>query len=189
MTLSRPSPAPHLGGTRYPEGGAKGPQSTRGSASDKRKRGVTRVCGEAKGTKLSPRPVGERARVRGHVKRARALRREQTDAERMLWSHLRDRQLLGAKFRRQHPIGPYIVDVCCPERRLVVEVDGSHHAQRIESDRQRTDFLVRQGYRVLRFWDHDVLVNTEVVLEEIARAVADPHPSPLPGRERGRNRE
>ena len=126
------------------------------------------------------------------MKRARALRREQTDAERMLWSRLRDRQLQGAKFRRQHPIGPYIADLCCPERRLVVEVDGSHHAQRIESDRQRTDILVREGYRVLRFWDNDVLVNTETVLEEIARAMADPHPGPLPGtpwvRERGRNR-
>ena len=181
MTLTRPSP--------WKGEGAKEPQSTRGKGSDSRKQGASKMRVDGKRTKPSPRPVGERARVRGPVKRARALRRVQTDAERMLWSRLRDRQLQGAKFRRQHPIGPYIADLCCTERRLVVEVDGSHHAQRIESDHQRTDFLVREGYRVLRFWDHDVLVNTETVLEEIAREVADPHPGPLPGRERGRNRE
>ncbi len=177
MTLTRPSP--------WTGEGAKGPQSTRGMGSDSRKRGASKMRGEGKRAKLSPRPVGERARVRGPVNRARALRREQTGAERTLWSHLRDRRLQGAKFRRQHPIGPFIVDFYCPERALVVELDGGHHAIQVEADQVRTTFLVRQGCRILRFWDNDVLLNTEAVLEEIARAVADPHPGPLPGRERG----
>lgn len=140
---------------------------------------------EGKGTEPSPRPVGERARVRGAVKRARSLRRTQTDAERKLWSKLRDRRLQGAKFRRQHSIGRYIVDFCCPEGGLVVELDGSQHGERVEADNERSAFLGAQGCRVLRFWDNEVLVDTDGVLEAIRRGLADPHPSPLPVKGRG----
>jgi len=91
----------------------------------------------------------------------------------------------GAKFRRQHPISRYIADFCCAERRLVVELDGSQHMMQVKTDQRRTAFLRQQGYKVLRFWDNDVLVNTEAVLQQISEALTDPHPSPLPTRERG----
>jgi very-short-patch-repair endonuclease len=81
--------------------------------------------------------------------RAQSLRRELTDAERKLWSAMRNRQLHGAKFRRQQPIGPFIVDFVCQERRLIVEVDGGQHADSITDDR-RTAFLESKGYRLLR---------------------------------------
>jgi very-short-patch-repair endonuclease len=98
------------------------------------------------------------------------MRNEQTDAERKLWMCLRTRQVNGLKFRRQHPIGRYIVDFCCSERYLVVELDGGHHASQAQADQRRTAFLAQRGYRVLRFWDHEVLVNTEAVLQRIADA-------------------
>jgi very-short-patch-repair endonuclease len=116
--------------------------------------------------------------------RARQLRRDQTDAEQTLWARLRDRQFCGAKFRRQHPIGPFVTDFCCPKRKLVVELDGGQHAVEIVADEKRSQFLEAQGYRVLRLWNHDVLRNTEAVLERIAEALSDPHPYPLPGRAR-----
>ncbi|MBI2088346.1 MAG: endonuclease domain-containing protein [Deltaproteobacteria bacterium] len=116
--------------------------------------------------------------------RARRLRRDQTDVERRLWARLRARRLCGAKFRRQHPIGNYIADFCCVERHLVVELDGGQHAVQAEADRRRSAFLVRRGYRVLRFWDSDITEEIEAVLQVIAEALSNPHPSPLPGRER-----
>lgn len=116
--------------------------------------------------------------------RARQLRRDQTDAEQTLWARLRDRQLCGAKFRRQHPIGPFVTDFCCPKRKLVVELDGGQHAEEIAADQKRSRFLEAQGYRVLRFWNNDVLSDTASVLERIAEVLGDPHPSPLPERAR-----
>jgi len=116
--------------------------------------------------------------------RARQLRRDQTDAEQALWARLRDRQLCGAKFRRQHPIGPFVADFCCPQGKLIVELDGGQHAEEIAADQKRSRFLEAQGYRVLRFWNHDVLGNTEAVLERIVEALSYPHPCPLPGRAR-----
>jgi len=118
--------------------------------------------------------------------RARRLRRDQTDAEQALWARLRDRQLFGAKFRRQHPIGHFVADFCCPQRKLVVELDGGQHAARVAADQKRARFLQEQGYRVLRFWNHDVLGNMEAVLERIVEALSYPHPCPLPGRARGK---
>jgi very-short-patch-repair endonuclease len=100
---------------------------------------------------------------------ARNLRKRSTDAERLLWTHLRARQLEGLKFRRQHPIGHYIVDFACLETRLIVEVDGGHHASQRESDVERDKWLEEEGYSVLRFWDNDVLTNTDGVLEVIRR--------------------
>jgi very-short-patch-repair endonuclease len=100
---------------------------------------------------------------------ARELRRCQTDAEALLWARLRDRQLAGVKFRRQQPLGRYIVDFVSLEKRIVVEVDGSQHSEdkREERDNERTAWLQDEGYRVLRFWNNDVLQNTEGVLERI----------------------
>jgi very-short-patch-repair endonuclease len=118
--------------------------------------------------------------------RARQLRRDQTDAEQRLWAKLRDRQLCGAKFRRQHLIGPFIADFCCAQGKVIVELDGGQHAEDVAADEKRSRFLEAQGYRVLRFWNHDVLKGTDAVLERIAEALSDPHPCPLPGRARGK---
>jgi very-short-patch-repair endonuclease len=120
---------------------------------------------------------------------ARHLRRYQTDAERVLWFRLRDRRLNGLKFKRQVPIDRYVVDFCCAEARLIVELDGGQHATRDETN--RTAILESMGYLVLRFWNNDVLQNTEGVLEEILNTVnrnpqEPPHPVPLPSGERGR---
>ena len=111
---------------------------------------------------------------------ARQLRCKQTDAERALWSRLRNRRLNGAKFRRQHPIGRYIADFCCPEFLLVVELDGGHHADESGTDQQRTDALVHDGYRVIRFWNHEVLTDIETVLQVINAALKTPSPTPSP---------
>ncbi|MCH8817433.1 MAG: endonuclease domain-containing protein [Chloroflexi bacterium] len=119
------------------------------------------------------------------VNRARALRRQSTDAEEWLWSVLRGRRLEGAKFRRQHPMGPYIVDFFCPDVRLIIELDGSGHHVRAESDAQRTSFLQRTGNRVLRIWNNDVTENPEGVIECILDALRTPHPNPLPQGARG----
>ena len=112
--------------------------------------------------------------------RARRLRRQQTDAERKLWLALRARQVDGAKFRRQHPIGRYIADFCCSEKNVVIELDGGQHTERVEADQSRTEFLSQQGYRVIRFWDHDILTSLDSVLQVISEALRDPHPYPLP---------
>ncbi|WP_423966662.1 endonuclease domain-containing protein [Candidatus Binatus sp.] len=98
---------------------------------------------------------------------ARRLRREQTDAERILWRHLRARQIRGAKFRRQHPIGAYFADFCSTERRLIVELDGAQHVERSREDEVRTSFLESEGYRVLRFWNSQVLESVDEVLSAI----------------------
>ncbi len=98
---------------------------------------------------------------------ARRLRRDQTDAERVLWFRLRDRRLSGWKFRRQVPIDRYIVDFCCAETKLVVELDGGQHDQDRARDEVRTGLLEAKGYRVLRFWNNDVLSNSDGVLTSI----------------------
>lgn len=102
---------------------------------------------------------------------SRQLRRRSTDVERLLWSKLRDRQLAGAKFRRQHPIGPYIVDFLCLEQHLVVELDGGQHARRWRQDAKRDQWLESRGYRVLRFWNNDAMRNVEGVLDRISRVL------------------
>jgi very-short-patch-repair endonuclease len=111
---------------------------------------------------------------------ARRLRLTPTDAEMRLWSRLRRKQLEGFRFRRQHPLGPYVVDFFCAEATLIVEVDGGQHAYDGE---RRTRWLEARGYRVIRFWNNDVLANTEGVLHTILDALrAAPHPDlPLEG--------
>jgi len=114
------------------------------------------------------------------LERARTLRRHMTDAELRLWSRLRGRQLDGMKFRRQHPIPPCIVDFYCDARKLVVELDGSQHDEVV--DRRRTGFLQRRGLTVLRFWNNEVLLQTQAVLEVIMAAARSLPltPTPLP---------
>jgi very-short-patch-repair endonuclease len=107
---------------------------------------------------------------------ARRLRRNGTDAERALWRYLRNRSAAGAKFRRQQFIGPYIVDFVCLNARLVIEIDGGQHAVKLTADADRTAFLEREGYRVLRFWNNDVLSNPRGVYETIERALKSPLP-------------
>jgi very-short-patch-repair endonuclease len=106
---------------------------------------------------------------------ARRLRREQTPAEQILWRHLRGKRMCNVKFRRQHPIGPYFVDFCSVERNLILEVDGGQHAEQSADDETRSSFLRSHGYRVLRFWNHRVLANTNEVLDEIENVLtSDP---------------
>jgi very-short-patch-repair endonuclease len=104
------------------------------------------------------------------LRKVRRLRRDSTDVERKLWFQLRDRRLRGFKFVRQEPIGPYVADFVCRERKLVVEVDGGQHAEN-NRDAIRDDFLRREGYQVIRFWNVDVLRNKEGVLTFILDAL------------------
>jgi len=120
------------------------------------------------------------------IEHAKHLRREMTDAEARLWYYLRGHHFLNLKFKRQKPIGPYIVDFVCLEHFLVIELDGGQHLQS-EQDRRRDQILQGRGYRVLRFWNHDVLTNTQAVLEAIRLAIeassvpdAPSPPTPLP---------
>jgi very-short-patch-repair endonuclease len=101
--------------------------------------------------------------------RARQLRRDATDAEKRLWKILRDRQLGGAKFRRQQPIGAYFADFVCFEHSLIIEADGGQHTP--EVDAVRTRYLEAHGFRVLRFWNNEILVNTEGVMVAIMVAL------------------
>ncbi len=111
---------------------------------------------------MKPRPM---------TKLCRKLRNSQTDTEKYLWSFLR-KSNLGVKFRRQFVIGTYIVDFCSLEKKLVIELDGGQHQQAKELDRTRDQFLAQRGYRVLRFWNNDILENTDSVLTAIHRAIS-----------------
>ena len=122
--------------------------------------------------------------------RARRLRKNMTGAEHALWRYLRLRQLEGHKFRRQVRIGPYIADFACLKAMLVIEVDGGQHADNLQYDATRAAWLEARGYQLLRFWNNDVLSNTDGVLSLIRETLltargATPHPSPPPqgGRE------
>ena len=122
--------------------------------------------------------------------KAQNLQLHSTDAERALWRRLRNRQLAGWKFRRQVSMGKYIVDFVCYERKLAIEVDGGHHQERVPFDTARTAWLESQGFRVLRFWNHEVLNNVEAVQEVLLVALnrdfpsltsPSPQPSPIKG--------
>lgn len=108
--------------------------------------------------------------------RAVELRKSTSPAETRLWSCLRRNQLNGTSFRRQHAIGPYITDFCAVKAKLVVELDGAQHLEQEMYDMQRTAYLEEHGYRVLRFWNNDVMNNLDVVLREIALSIEDGPP-------------
>ena len=107
---------------------------------------------------------------------ARKLRNKLTDAEQALWRHIRNRQLYGYKFRRQTPIGKYIVDFVCFEKRLIVELDGGQHEMHQDEDNRRSKGFESQGFKVIRFWNHDVLKQVEAIKEVIALNLITPPP-------------
>jgi very-short-patch-repair endonuclease len=105
--------------------------------------------------------------------KARSLRKNQTDVEQLVWKHLRNRQLYNYKFRRQFPIEPYIADFVCLDLKLIIELDGGQHASQIDYDNQRSLFLEQRGFKVIRFWNNDVIENTVGVLEAIHLAILE----------------
>jgi very-short-patch-repair endonuclease len=114
------------------------------------------------------------------TKTARKLRGDTTDAELCLWRALRDRQIHGFKFKRQVPQGPYVIDFICIDRKLIIEVDGGQHMRQADADRRRTEYFERGGYRVLRFWNNEVLKNLDGVLETIVTELCDESPLTQP---------
>jgi very-short-patch-repair endonuclease len=121
--------------------------------------------------------------MNNRLSRRRELRRNATDAERALWSLLRSRQLSDLKFRRQHSVGPYILDFYCAACKLAVELDGGQHLTPAgeQHDQKRTDYLAARGVRVLRFSNRDLLTEADGVLQAIILHCLAPHPDPLPG--------
>jgi len=113
-----------------------------------------------------------------NIIQTRELRKNMTDAEKKLWSLLRNRQFEGLKFRRQHAIGKYIVDFICFEKKIVIEVDGSQHLENRIYDANRTEWLQKQDFKVIRFWNNDVLNEIEVVLDKLYEKIKN-SPSPF----------
>jgi very-short-patch-repair endonuclease len=111
---------------------------------------------------------------------ARQLRKNMTDTERLLWSELRGKQFGGFKFRKQAPIGKFIVDFVCFDRKIVVELDGGQHALAVEADNKRSEWLKSQVFRVLRFWNHEFIEDTDMVMEAISLALQIPPTLSLP---------
>ena len=125
---------------------------------------------------------------------ARELRQNCTPVEKVLWQRLRNRQLLNCKFRRQEPVGKYIVDFICYEINLIIELDGGQHHWQTRYDNMRTIYLNKNNFHVLRYWNDEVALHLESVLEDIYREIEvkmlikSPHPDPLPLSTRGRGR-
>jgi len=129
--------------------------------------------------------VGVNRMTKNFTKIAKELRKRSTDAEKLLWKHLRLKQLEGLKFRRQQPIdNNYIVDFVCFEKRIIIEVDGGQHVVEQGKDIRRDSYLNKNGFNVLRFWNNEVLTNIEGVLEVIREnCLKHPPLNPLPSRE------
>jgi very-short-patch-repair endonuclease len=126
--------------------------------------------------------------AKGLTHLAKGLRKRSTDAEKLLWSGLRAGRCEGMKFRRQHPVGQYIVDFVCLERKLIIELDGGQHALPDEArkDRQRDAWLEKEGYTVVRFWDNEVLMKKNGILDAIRERLnrtPSPQSPPLKGGE------
>jgi very-short-patch-repair endonuclease len=123
----------------------------------------------------------KRIRVGASAAQRRALRRNPTDAERLLWAYLRSRQIANFKFRRQHAIGPYVLDFYCAAQELGVELDGGQHytLRGRRMDEARARYLAERGARVLRFSDHDVLTNLQGVIDAISEALTPASPTPV----------
>ena len=136
---------------------------------------------QAKGASPQARRWGEiqRQYTQQTLQNAQTLRETRTDAEGLLWHYLRDKQLDGYKFRRQQPIGPYIVDFACMPHKLLIELDGGQHAEQHAYDQKRDAFLREQGYTILRFWNNEIFEHCFEVLESILAALH--HHSPLEG--------
>jgi very-short-patch-repair endonuclease len=145
-------------------------------------RELLRVVGRGKGWGASVAGSQEPEKIDARVPRARRLRRDMTDAERKLWWHLRRLPIEHSHFRRQATIGPYFADFACHERRLVIEVDGAQHnrPENVARDAERSAYLRAQSYRVLRFWNNDVLNNIDSVMEAILAATREYNVSPPP---------
>ena len=111
-----------------------------------------------------------------NYRRAKELRKNPTPAEEKLWTHLRAHRMGEVHFRNQHVIGNYIVDFCAPRKKLVIELDGSQHLEQAEYDNERTAFLKSRGYRVLRFWNHEVMNNLDAVLTVIWSVLQEQDP-------------
>ena len=142
----------------------------------------------ARARKESPLPLREGARGRGKTTlRSRALRKQSTEAEKLLWQKLRRKQSHGLRFRRQFPLGPYFGDFVCLPARLVIEVDGGQHAEaaQAEHDARRSDWLRAENFRVLRFWNPDIFENMDGVLDMIDAAIRET-PLPLSPSRKGR---
>lgn len=126
----------------------------------------------------------EHSSPRDHLTRERTktLRSRQTDAEQKLWYRLRAKRFLGLKFKRQYPLGPFIVDFVCLARGLAIEIDGGQHQEQQDEDARRTRYLNQHGLRVLRYWNDDVLNRTDAVLEHLRLCLAETPspPAPLP---------
>ena len=144
----------------------------------------------------TPSPLAGEGRGEGdrHLTRvAKRLRYEMTDAERVLWREVRAHRFAGFKFKRQEPLGLYVVDFVCYEAKLIVELDGGQHANQQEADAERTRWLESRGFRVVRFWNNDVLANIAGVMHEIKKMLnSSPNdqerfgtPSPSTGEGRG----
>ena len=138
----------------------------------------------------NPLPPGEGGRRPGEGKKyidphlltlARHLRKEQTNAEQLLWLLLRNRQFCGLKFRRQHPMAPYVLDFYSDEERLGIELDGGQHNEpdQIQTDKERTAFLEGKGVKIIRFWNNEVLQETEAVLEHLYNSIHSLSPPSL----------
>jgi very-short-patch-repair endonuclease len=108
--------------------------------------------------------------------RARRLRRDQTEAEKKLWTRLRSKRLVQFKFRRQFPIGNFIADFACPQSKLAIELDGGHHLDQAAKDDWRTELIEQRGFRVIRFWDSEVLTNVDGIVEAIEAALRGTSP-------------
>jgi very-short-patch-repair endonuclease len=113
-------------------------------------------------------------------RKGRLLRKNPTDAEIMLWKHLRAHRFGNVGFRRQHAIGPYIVDFCSPRLKIVIELDGGQHAENKVYDKVRSEYLSKQGYYVMRFWNNQVLENLDGVLHVILERIMTPWTPPIP---------
>ncbi len=140
------------------------------------------ICRRGKDT-LPLEGGGKRVGVKALTGIAKRLRKYSTDTERHLWRRLRDRQIEGFKFRRQQPVGRYVVDFVNLEKKLIIELDGGQHAVG-PGDKVRDEWLRAEGYKVVRFWDNQVLSDLEGVLETIRNFLLTPHPDPLPQGER-----
>ncbi|MBI1214275.1 MAG: DUF559 domain-containing protein [Alphaproteobacteria bacterium] len=134
-------------------------------------------AGEGTSDQPPPLPLAGEGRGEGKTRkrrrttlRARTLRRNQTDAEKIIWHELKAKRFQGLKFKRQHPVGPYFADFICIEKKLIVEIDGGQHCGNA-ADEARTDFMTQKGYEVVRFWNNDVLQNTQGVLEALFLAL------------------